>query len=492
MDNNLSNPTVSQEKVAVSFLWKFLERLFSQGINLLVQIVLARILLPEDFGILAIVVAIMNFLSIFVQSGLSTAIVQRKSITPIEISTLLTFSVAVASVLYVGVFFSAPLIASYYELPDLLWILRVLGITLILNAINSIQTAILSRRMAFKTLFVRTAIAIPAAGALGIVLALLGFGVWALVAQTIANVLIIIIFMSFDRSLRIRFGFSKESFLQLYGFSSKILLASLISSGHDSIRTMVIGKKYSEADLAYYDRGLTYSGYVSLIINATISGVLLPAFSQKQDDPETLRGMARRSVKLASFVMIPVLLGVAALSEPLIRIVLTEKWLPCVPFLVLFCILRIPGCIFSVDKQIYFAIGKSGLNLFYEATLLVMNLTVLIVMANYSIMAIAIGALVIELLGAIVLCIISAKVYGYSVGMRIKDIIKPLFASAVMIGGMLALGALPINGFVKLLLQVLLGIALYFGSSLLLRDDSLFYTVNILKNIKNRREGKNI
>ena len=476
-----NNETITKKKVVGSFLWKLMERLFSQGINLVVQIILARLLLPEDFGSLAIIVAITNYAAIFVQSGLATAIVQREEIDDLDISTLLTASLGITGIFYVILFFVSPLIANFYEIQELTWALRVLSLILFLNAINSVQTAVLSRKMQFRKLFLRTIVAVPIAGAVGIVMAYMDMGIWALVAHNLVNMAVIVIFMSFDKTLRFPLKFSFSRVKKIYAFSGKILLTSIVTGLHDTIRTMVIGKKYSSEDLGYYDKAYTYSNYITLIVNSSISSVLLPTFSRSQNDFGALKGMARRSIKLSAFIMFPVLVGAALICEPLVRLLLTEKWLPCVPYLVLFCFLRIPGCLLSVDRQVYYAIGRSGINLFYEIGLFILNIATLLVTMQYGVIYIAIGATAVEFLGGFLICCISHKTYGYTLWERCFDLFKPFMNTAIMAVCVWAAKFIPVGYFGGMLLQIFFGVLAYIGSAILLRDENFKYLLSTIK-----------
>jgi O-antigen/teichoic acid export membrane protein len=241
---------------------------------------------------------------------------------------------------------------------------------------------------------------------------------------------------------------------------------------------MTIGKVYKPATLAYYDRAYTYSGLVTQVVNTSISSVLLPVFSRSQDDKSHIKEMARRSVSMSAFVMIPVLLLVALVSKPLILIVLTDKWLPCAPFLSLFCLLRIPGIITSVDKQVYLSLWKSQIGLYYEMILLAINLLSLVLMIPYGVFAIAIGYVVVEFAGNFMLCVISDKVYNYSLIERTKDLIKPVFSSIIMLacGYLLSLIELPL--WMTLICQVLVCSVIYLFMQYILRDSSLAFIIN--------------
>ena len=219
--------------------------------------------------------------------------------------------------------------------------------------------------------------------------------------------------MAFDSNARLNWLFSFDRAKVLYAFSGKILLANLISGFGDTLRTMLIGKKYATDQLAYYDKAYTYSNYVTQSITLSLSTVLLPVFSQQQDDIEHLRAMARKSVQMTAFLVIPILIAVIATSKPLVILLLTNKWAPCIPFLMLFCLLRIPGCITSIDKQVFYAIGNSSISMYYEVFILISNVIMLIITIPIGIMAIAIGATIIEFIGCFIIFIVSKKVYKY-------------------------------------------------------------------------------
>lgn len=470
---------VNRGKVAKSFFWKILERIFSQGIGLVVQIVLARILLPEDFGSLAIIVAFTGYATLFVSSGITTTVIQKKGLDRKDLSTLMTYTLCMGSVFYLVLFFVAPLIASYYNAPILQATLRVLAITLFLQGINSVQTGLLQRQMSFRQLLVRTMIAAPLAGAIGIFMALNGFGLWALVAHSIANQLLVIIVMSFDKTCRIPLGFSHTRMKEIFPFTSKIMLTYATSGLFDLIRTTMIGRRYTREDLAYYDKGLTYSNYVTMLVNQSMGSVLLPAFSRNQDNVESLRSMARRSVRITSFIMVPILVAVAVMAEPLIMVLLTEKWLPCVPFLVIYCFLRMPGPILNIDKQVFYALGKSGVNLYYEIGLFVCNFIALFIAIKINVLAIAVGAMIVEFLGMLGIFFASSKIYGYSLRDRLSDMWKPLLGSIVMAGTLYGVSRIGLSNILTLCIQIITGIVIYLIVAKMTKDDSLGYCLTV-------------
>lgn len=467
-----------------SFFWKAGERIMVQGLGLLIQIILARLLMPKDFACLAIIIAIVNYLGLFVQSGLSVAVVQKKELTKIDVSTLTSISLIVAIIMYWGLFFLAPYISDLYNVGNLIWPIRVMGVSLFLLAFNTIQTGLLQRNMMFRTMFFRSLLAIPLSGMIGISMAYMGFGIWALIAYNISNNLFVLLFMNMIPELRLKLGFSKRSAKEIYSFSLKLLGSNLISAGGDTVRTLTIGKFSNPNQLAYFDRGLNYSGLVTQVINTSLSSVLLPVLSRSQDDKEQLLAISRKSVSLSSFIMMPVLVLVAMLSRPLVLIVLSEKWLPCAIFLSIFCLLRIPGIITSIDRQAYYALGKSQIGLYYEIILLAFNLMSLILTVRYSVLAVAIGFTIIEYIGNGVLMLISSNVFDYTIGKRVMDIYKPTINVVVMALVMYILTFVFRNNYALLVSQLLIGGFTYILLAYVSKDNNLLFIKQKIANYK--------
>lgn len=476
-----NNPQINRDVVAYSLVWKMLERVFSQGGNLLVQIVLARILMPEEFGNLAIILAIVNYISIFVQSGLSAALIQKKEIDQLDVNTVFTITFVCNAILYIGTFLFAPYIASFYNNMGLTAPIRVTALAFFLYSFNSIQMGLLSRNMDFKVIFFRSVIAVPVAGAIAIAMAYNGFGLWSLVANLLIGVFLSSIIMAIGTKVPIRFGFSLDRAKKIYSFSIKILGASLIGGFSDMCRTMFIGKKYTVSDLAFYDKAYSYSYLILQIVNSSIQSVLFPVFSRTQEDSSRLKEMTRQSVRITMFGMFPILLGLFVVAKPAIIVLLTEKWLPCVPFLMIFCIFRISGCIVGIDKQVILALGKSSIIFYFELLLLVANVIMLLITIPISVMAIAIGAIIVEYTANIGLIIVSKFLYDYSLKERFLDLAKPFINSCFMMIAMWCVSFIEMNITILLIIQMLLGFAVYIILSKISKDSSYLYIIGYAK-----------
>lgn len=472
---------INKKIVINSLIWKVLERAISQGLNLVIQVVLARLVVPEAFGELAILIAILNFASIFVQSGFSTAIIQKKTLDSQDISTSLILSLSLASVMYIIIFAASPYIANYFDSTVITVALRVLALILFLNAINSIQTAILSRRMQFKTIFFRSIIAVPISGFVSIIMAINGFGIWSLIFFNLTSMLLTSLIMMIGAKLAIKFNFSWVKAKEIYSFSSKILITSFITVFYDSIRAMAIGSYYSKEDLAFFDKGYTYSSYATQAVSSSITSVMLPSFSRKQEDINRLQQMVRQSVKVSTFIMFPLLAGIAAISTPLIRLILTDDWIKAASFLMIFCILRIPGVFISIEKQAYYAIGKSGVALLYEIIITSINILLLVIFIEKGPIIIAIGATLVEYLGVIVISILSNKIINYKIRDRIKDLGATSVSTIILFSITWSIHFLNISTILTMILQIVVGIITYLALAVITKNDILYYIVRTIK-----------
>lgn len=453
--------TNSSNSVVGSFAWSAFERIASQGLGLLVQIILARVLLPEDFACIAIINTLILYFGLFVQAGLNIVVIQKNDLQEEDVSTLLVASLMVAFVLYLLLFFLAPFISEFYDVGDIVWPIRVMALVLFLYSYNSIQTGLLARRMMFKTVFFRSVVSLPIAALFGITMAYASFGVWALIAYSFLNSFLTVLFMNLIPDIRIKWGFSWKRAKEMYSFSSKILISALISNGGDTIRTMAIGKFYSPNNLAYYDRAYNYANFATRFFKQTINSVMLPVLSRKQNDNSRLLETARKTVSFSAFLIIPALVLLAVISKPLIVVVLTEKWIPCSFFFSIFCLFRIPDIITTIDKQVFYAIGRSDIGLYYEIILLILNIIVLIITLQFGLIYVAVGALVVEYSANFTLMLISSKVYSYSFRKRLGDIFKPVCNSIIMGIGVYIIGTLISNCLLSVIIQCITALLIY-------------------------------
>lgn len=481
-----------KSSVITSLIWKFLERIGTQGIQFVVAIVLARLLSPSDFGLIAIVTVFVTMANVFVQSGLNTALIQKKNADNLDFSTVFFSCLALAAFLYISLFLGAPVIAKFYNnQSELIPVIRVLALMLPLGALNSIQEAYVSRNMMFKKLFYRSIGAIIPAGCIGILCAYLGFGIWSLVIQQLTNSLLVCTIMWFTVKWRPDFSFSFERWKELFSFGWKLLFSGLLDTGYQNLRALIIGKMFSPAALGFYNRGDHFPYLIVNNLNASIQSVMLPSLSSVQDERPRLKAMARRAIVTSSFLILPLMAGLAATAKPLTLIILGEKWLPAVPFIQICCIIYAFWPIHTTNLSAINAVGRSDIFLKLEFIKKGYGIAVLIfaILFFKSPEGIALSAAIVAPLGAFVNAHPNKKLLNYGYLEQIKDILPSFTLSlamgaAVYIGGYLIETKYPINPILQLCAMIVFGAILYLGLAKLFRLECLNYLIETLKEMK--------
>lgn len=469
-----------------SLIWKFLERSGTQVVQFVVSIILARLLSPEDFGVIALVLIFIQLANVFIQSGFNSALIQKKDADNLDFSSVFWGSLIVTIFLYILLFISSPFIANYYERPILEPVLRVLGLTLFLGVFNSIQEAFIARNMLFKKLFYRSLGAIIPSGILGITLAYLGFAVWALVAQQLSNAFFICAIMWFTVKWRPEFLFSFNRLKSLFSYGWKLLVSALMDVGYNNLRSLVIGKMFTPATLGFYTRGNQFPNLIISNINSSIQSVMLPALSKEQDDLIKVKKMTRRAIVTSSFIILPLMAWLAAIAEPLVLIVLGKKWLPCVPFLQIYCLIYALWPIHTSNLSAIKAVGRSDLFLKLEIIKKTLGLGILLytVYVFHSPIAIALGGAIAGILSTFINAHPNKKLLSYGYLEQMKDIL-PSFVIAIIMGlGLWWLTRLHLQPFLLLLFLTFIGAAFYLAIAKLLHFECLDYLYKTIKGLK--------
>lgn len=449
--------------VSTSFFWKLLERFGVSGVQFVLQILLARLLSPEHYGALSIMIIFTALANVFVQNGFNTALVQNKNVKEDDYSSVLWVSLGVAGILYVIIFFASPFIADFYKMQDIVLPLRILALILFPGALNSVQLAKVSREMDFRKVFVSNIGAVIISGIAGIIIAYAGGGLWALVAQNALNILIACIVMRFTVRLKIRFvcDFSRVKVLFSYGW--KLLVSSLLETLYQDIRSLVIGKKYDSGTLGFYNRGKQFPQFIINSINGAVQSVMLPAMSAQQDDKRSIKNMMRNSIIISAYIIFPIMAGLAAVAEPLVSILLTDKWLPCVPYIQMYCISFAFHPVHSCNLQAINAMGRSDIFLKLEIMKKVIgfaSIVVAVVCFNSPIAIAMTGVLT-----AFINCFINAypnkKLIGYSYFEQMKDLLPSILMAIVMCISVMLVGRIKINTICKLMIQLVVGVSVY-------------------------------
>ena len=479
----------SNNSIIRSLIFKFLERCGYQGIAFIIQLILARILAPSDYGVITMLTVFIAISQVFVQSGLNTALVQRKDTSEDDYTSVFWVSLLISIILYIILFFSAPFIASFYNMPELTSVLRVLALILIPGAFNSIQNAKVQREMKFKQLLYCTIASAVVSGIVGIIMAYAGLRFWALVGQQLINqVMVSITLMLFIKwHPKMKFNFARVK--TFFSFGWKLLVSSLIDTIYQNLTNLVVGRKYNSETLGFYNRGNQFPNIFVTNINGSIQSVMLPALSKEQDNKDKMKSMMRRSIVTSSYILFPLLMGLAVCAEPLISLLLTDKWLPCVPYLRIFCFIYAFWPIHTANLQAINALGRSDKFLQLEIIKKAYGLITLIitVFCFKSPMAIAIGSACTSVISCFVNAHPNKKLLDYSYIEQMKDILPPIAMTTIMGALVYAVTLLKLNSVVTLLIQVILGATIYWLESKLFHIESYEYIVGMMKKIRKKK-----
>lgn len=481
MDNEeLRNKTLG------SLLWKFAESFGAQGISFVVSMVLARILMPDEYGTIAIVTVIISLCNVFVNSGLGTALIQKKDADELDFSTVFYFSLGVSAVIYLFLFFLAPYIATYYSDELLCEVIRIMAISIIIASFNTVQHAYVSRHMQFKRFFFSTLGGTIGSAVVGITMAYRGLGVWALVGQYLFNSTVdtIVLFCTIEWKPKLMFSWKRWQ--DLFSYSWKLLISSLIDTTYNNLRSLIIGKQYTSADLAYYNKGKQFPDMISSNILTAIENVLFPAISIKQNNIESVKSMVRRFIKTGSYLMMPLMIGLAVVSKPLVTLILTDKWQFCVPYIQIYCVVGFLQPIQTANQQAIKALGRSDITLKLEIIKKVFGVTLLLAVMKQGVFAIAASNIIYSIVVLLMNTFPNIKLLDYSLFEQLKDIINNLVITFIMGVAVYFIGMIPLSVIVVLFLQISVGITVYIGMSFVTKNESFNYILNIAKQLKKR------
>lgn len=474
------------ENILKGFIWRFAERCGAQLVSFLVSVLLARILVPKDYGTIALVTIFTAILQVFVDSGLSTALVQKKDADDLDFSSVFYFNFAVCLILYAGMYIAAPYIAAFYNDPSLTSVIRVISLTIIVSGVKGIQQAYVSRNMLFKRFFFSTIGGTIFSAFLGISLAYAGFGVWALVAQQLSNTAIDTIILWLTVRWRPKRIFSWYRLKNLLSFGWKLLVSSLLDTCYNNLRNLIIGKMYSASDLAFYNQGDKFPKVIVTNINTSIDSVLLPTMSNSQDNKERVKQMTRRAIKTSTYVMAPLMLGLAFCAEPIVKIVLTDKWLPCVPFLRIFCITYMFWPVHTANLNAINAMGRSDWFLKLEIIKKIVGMAILLSTMWFGVMAMAYSMLLSSLLSQIINSWPNRNLLGYGYMEQVRDFAPGILLSAGMGICIYFIGLLQLPTIATLLIQFIAGAAIYIVISAVLKLEEFEYLFGMIKSFFKR------
>lgn len=472
---------IQSKTVITSMLWNILERFSTQIVSFIISIILARILSPNEYGIIAIILIFINIANVIIDGGLNTALIQKKNADQTDFSTIFWFCLLLSFLLYVVLFEIAPLISKFYNNDILTPVLRVLSLVLFADSVNSIQRAYVSRHMLFKKLFWINAVALVISGTIGIAMAYQGYGVWALVGQSLASPLACCVLMWFSVKWRPTFDFSVQRFRGLFDYGWKIFLTNFIVAVYGDIRGLLIGKFYQPTALAFFDRGKSLPTLLMNNITSSINTVLLPVFADEQDNKERVKQMMRRSVQVSYYFVLPILIGLFFAAKNVILVLLTEKWLPAVPFVQIFCIAFVLMPIQNVNMTAIKSLGYSSIILKLEIYKKILEAVILVISFMLNVYAVAWGIVLFNSICIFINLSPSKRLVDYSWDEQIKDVLPTLIASLIMGGAVCLCSFLPYGIYWVLSAQIVVGLIVYYVLSRLMRLEGYEYVSMYIK-----------
>ena len=467
MTENLKRKTVS------GVMWSAIERFSLQGVQFVMQLVMARLLLPSDYGMIAMLTIFLQIAQAFIDSGFTNALIQKKDRTEVDYSTVFYFNIIIALLFYCILFVSAPLIAKFYNMPDLILVMRVMALSLIILSFSAVHKTKLTIEINFKIQSKITLIAAGISGIIGVGIAYWGYGVLALVYQSILNAMLTtILFNCFYRWKPLK-TFSMKSFKRLFSFGSKLLVSGLIHTVYYNLYGIVIGKRFSAAELGYYTRAEQFAILPSYNLSAIITRVTFPILSSIQDDNERLASTYRKYIRLSSYLIFPLMVGLASLANPLVDLFLTEKWNGTVALLQILCFDWMFDHLSGINLNLLYVKGRSDLALRLEIIKKIIAITILLASIPLGIIGMCLGRVLYSLIATYANTYYTNSLIGLSFRTQLKDIIPYLILSLAMGGVVYATTYLGLSNIIQLIIGITIGILFYISISYIFKITSL-------------------
>lgn len=469
------------DKMFRGLAWSFIDRVSVQAAQFFLGIVLARLLLPEEYGIMAILIVFIVLSQVFIDSGFTKALIQKTDRNEDDKSTVFLFNIGISLACYALLWVAAPFIASFYEIEEITILLRVVSISLIINSLFAVPATLYTIDLDFKTLTKVNLTAVLTSGIIAIYLAYTGYGVWALVYQTIIRAIVAAVFIWIIVKWRPNMRFSKESFNKMFSYGSKLLVSSLLANFFSNLNSLLIGKYVSAKDLGYYSRGIQFSQVVFSIFSSALNSVLLPGLAPIQDQKEQLTGHTRTIIKTSALITVPIFFGLALLAEPIILVLLTEKWRLAIPIMQIFCIARLITIISSINVNILYVIGRTDLVLRQQYINITVRVALVIAALQYGIVWIALAELLATSIHFFVNSYYPGKYMKYGAFKQIKDIMIIIGAGLLMTAISYVAMLFIDSDLLQLIIIPILGASCYLAMVYLLKIPEYFMTLDKVK-----------
>ncbi|HEI8865692.1 lipopolysaccharide biosynthesis protein [Serratia sp. AKBS12] len=477
-----------KERAVSGMIWSIVERFLVQGVQFGISIVLARIISPSDFGLIGMVAIFIVLSDIIINSGFTQALIQKKDRTQTDYSTVFYFNLLVSVILYGIIYVIAPFVADFYSAPPLTHIIRVLGVSIIIKSLCLVQTTKLAIDLNFKLRTKINFLSVIISGSLALYLAYHGFGAMALVYQTIINSICVTIFMAILLRWRPNFEFSYVSLKSLFGFGSKLLLASFVRTIVDNCYAILIGRFFSSKEVGYYTQGRNIPDLISVNLFNILQGVLFPIMSSTQDDTERLIRIYKKSLDMTAFIVMPAMVGFTFLAEPFVHFFLTDKWLPAVVVIQWICLSRMIIPMSALNCSLINAVGRSDTYLKVDLSKLPITVGALLITAPFGLTAVVVGNFVVSLICFFINAYYPGKWYGHGAWQQIKSMLPMMLATLIMSA---ALWFIRIdNGIYEIIVKVFVGAIVYYCASIFLKIDSCHEVNKIILSALKKRASR--
>ncbi|HJC25122.1 MAG TPA: lipopolysaccharide biosynthesis protein [Candidatus Eisenbergiella merdavium] len=472
-----------KKTVLSNMLWRLAERCGAQGVSFVVSLILARILLPEAYGVVSLITVFTSILNLFIDSGFKNALIQKKDADQLDFSTVFYFNIAMGVLLYGMMFAVSPFIAAFYDRPYMVPYIRVMSLTLVFGGINGVQQAIVARRMQFKRFFYATLTGTLFSAAVGIAMAYMQMGVWALIAQRLINQAIDTVFLWFTVRWRPSLRFSGKRLRPMFDYGSKLLLSAFANTIMENLTGLIVGKVYTAELLAYYDKGRNIPNLVVQNLQAAVQSVLFPVIAEKQDQREQVKKILRKSIMTSTYCIFPCMTGIAVCAEPLVRVLYTEKWIAMVPYLRLWCFCFAFYLWHTANLQVIQALGRSDIFLRIEVLKQFLSLAGILLAARFGVLAMLAAACIVAVLSLYINAAPNVRLAGYGFWEQLKDVLPVIGLNLLMGIAVYLIGAVPMPDIVRLAVQISTGVAVYAGGSCLLKLEIFRYLWKTVKEL---------
>ncbi len=479
---------LNRKVISSNLAWRFLERFGVYIVSFVISVVLARILDPSTYGVVAIMTVIIAFLDIFVTGGFANSLIHNKEATDKDFNTIFWFNIVFSLILYAVLFFTSPLIAAYYEKESLTWLIRASGISLLISGVKNLQYAYVAKNLQFKKFFFATIGGTVVSGAVGIVLALKGFGAWALVIQGLVNHFVDSTILWFVIKWKPKFQFSFKLWLKHFSFGWKILVSKIIYNISNSVRQLFIGKIYSDSDLAYYNKGKTYPNIFGQNIYNSVNSVMYPVLSKTQDDYKRFNEILFKALKINIFIVLPMMVGFYCVADSFIYILLGSKWMGCVPYVKIFCVVVFLNSIEAIISSGPLALGKSTATMILDIVECLISIGLFVAAIPFGVMAIAYSMMLSSFINCLIYILYIHKLSKFNFFRLLSDSSSSIVSSILMGVVVYALLNLQLPFYIIFVVQIIFGVLIYYFLNKCFNNDAMPYCISLAKEMLRKRK----